>query len=356
MALVKIGTLQFDAGVWAVQNAIGGMTVLWGPSGSYKSFLAVHTAVCVAAGHPWFGKKTTQGAVVYVVGEGGLDQFGYRCEMAARSLGLKMERLPVYARTPAVNLTDPEAADILCAEWASVEPKLVIIDTLSRCFNGDENKQDDMQKFVNNLDKIKDQFKCTVMPIHHANMEGKLRGSTVLKAAADVEIYVTRSKKDGERTLNLKAEKMKDLDSDEFYPKQVIANQIDVRHANGDIMLDDMGAKVNTLVLSERPEVLEHEQIAFGSFIMLVSNRHSECAVGYKEWLEASGLPVNAFRRGVEGLLAQKKVEAPCAGQFFEYGRDLKFFDPGENYDTTHDERMRKLARDAQEEEEALEE
>ena len=356
MALVKIGTLRFDAGVWSVQNAIGGMTVLWGPSGSYKSFLAVHTAVCVAAGYQWFGKQTTQGAVVYVVGEGGLDQFGFRCEMAARALGLKMERLPVYARTPAVNLTDPEAADALCAEWISLNPKLVIIDTLSRCFNGDENKQDDMQKFVNTLDRIKDGLNCTVMPIHHANKAGELRGSTVLRAAADVEIRVTKSKKNGERTLNLTAEKMKDLDSDDFYPRELIATQIDVRHADGDILLDDMGAKVNTLVLSENPEVIEYEQVAFGSFILLASNRHSEHAVGYKEWLEASGLPVNAFRRGVEGLLARKKVEAPDAGQFFEYGKDLKYYDPGENYDTTRDERMRKLTRDAQEEEEALEE
>jgi hypothetical protein len=351
MALVKIGTLRFDAGVWSVQNAIGGMTLLWGPSGSYKSFLAVHTAVCVAAGRPWFGKHTTQGAVVYVVGEGGLDQFGYRCEMAARTLGLSMENLPVYARTPAVNLIDPGAADTLISEWESIDPKLIIIDTLSRCFNGDENKQDDMQKFVNTLDKIKDKLKCTVMPIHHANKEGDLRGSTVLRAAVDVEIHVTKSKKQGERVLNLKAEKMKDLDSDDFYPRELIATQMDVRFSDGDLLLDDMGAKVNTLVLSEKPEVLEYEQVTFGSFISLVSSRHSEHAVGYKEWLIASGLPETAFRRGVEGLMAQKKVESPCAGQYFEHGRDLKFFDPGENYDTEHDERMRRLAAESDESE-----
>lgn len=346
MALIRIGERKFLAGQWAVQNSIGGLTLLWGKSGSYKSFLAIHTAVCVAAGHPWFGKRTTQGAVVYIVGEGGLDQFGYRCEMAAKTMGLKMANLPIYAHVPAVNLVDPKMGYLLAEEWASVKPTLVIIDTLSRCFSGDENKQEDMQRFVNNLDKIKEKLNCTVMPVHHANKEGEIRGSTVLFAAADVSIKTNRVKKNNIHILNLESDKMKDLDYEDFYPKELIATPVDVRNGSDAILIDDMGAKVSTLVLSEKPEIAVYEQEALGCLLVLAANRAEDTAVGYKEWLEASKLTSTSFRRGVEGLMARKAVEMPRPGQYFEAGKALEYFDPGENYNTTPEELKRQERND----------
>jgi hypothetical protein len=57
---------------------------IYGPSGSYKSFLAVSWACHIAAGLSWAGKKVTPGAVLYVVGEGawvfpGVYGHGSRC-------------------------------------------------------------------------------------------------------------------------------------------------------------------------------------------------------------------------------------------------------------------------------------
>lgn len=44
----------------------------YGASGSYKSFTAVSWGCHIATGKPWAGKPVTQGAVIYVVGEGGI--------------------------------------------------------------------------------------------------------------------------------------------------------------------------------------------------------------------------------------------------------------------------------------------
>lgn len=48
------------------------LSSIYGPSGSYKSFLAVSWACHVAAGMKWAGKSVSAGAVMYVVGEGGI--------------------------------------------------------------------------------------------------------------------------------------------------------------------------------------------------------------------------------------------------------------------------------------------
>ncbi|NHX33349.1 AAA family ATPase, partial [Escherichia coli] len=45
---------------------------IYGPSGSYKSFLAVSWACHIASGKTWAGKRVADGAVLYVVGEGGI--------------------------------------------------------------------------------------------------------------------------------------------------------------------------------------------------------------------------------------------------------------------------------------------
>src|SRR5688500_3788914 len=49
------------------RNALG---VIYGPSGSGKSFLALDVALSVAADKPWHGQKVSAGPVVYVIGEG----------------------------------------------------------------------------------------------------------------------------------------------------------------------------------------------------------------------------------------------------------------------------------------------
>ncbi len=57
---------------WRVDGVIpgAGLAGLYGPSGVGKTFLALDLAAAVAGGRVWFGHKTVQGRVVYVVLEG----------------------------------------------------------------------------------------------------------------------------------------------------------------------------------------------------------------------------------------------------------------------------------------------
>ena len=57
---------------WLVKKVLanGEMSVIYGPSGVGKSFMAIDLGLRIAAGLDWFDHKVTAGPVVYVVGEG----------------------------------------------------------------------------------------------------------------------------------------------------------------------------------------------------------------------------------------------------------------------------------------------
>ena len=70
---------------------------IYGPSGSFKSFLALDWACHIATGKDWDGHKVKQGAVLYVAGEGG---FGVIQRVRAWELQHKVNNLDNLARLP----------------------------------------------------------------------------------------------------------------------------------------------------------------------------------------------------------------------------------------------------------------
>lgn len=128
---------------WRIKSILPatGIAAIFGPSGSGKSFLAVHMAAAIATGRKWFGKRTRQAHVVYVMLEG---EGGIRNRIAAleRNQGpLPSAQFNVVIQT--FHLTAPQ--DV--ADLAAVIPDgaVVIIDTLNRAAPMvDENSSKDM--------------------------------------------------------------------------------------------------------------------------------------------------------------------------------------------------------------------
>jgi RecA-family ATPase len=172
------------------------LAVLVGPHSSFKTFIALSMAVCIAGGVPWFGRPTTRGNVVYVAAEGaaGLSQ---RLTALCSALGIeKLESF--YALCEAVPLTNRKAARELAdvIDQRLIErPVLIVIDTLNRNFQGDENSSADMGRFVEGLDHLRQRTGATVEVVHHTGRSGDhSRGSTVLPGAVDTEISIERHK------------------------------------------------------------------------------------------------------------------------------------------------------------------
>lgn len=181
-------------------------SLLVGPSGSGKSFVAADLAVDVATGEPFLGRRVRQGLVLYQAGEGALG-------LKKRLRAIRQERrIPIDKNVPLVLMTSPvdlyaNDADTLAfikeaQAWADVfriEQKialeLIVIDTLSAATPGaNENASEDMSKILARCALIAKQCRCHVMLVHHLNAAGsKPRGHSSLFANIEnaIEIALT---------------------------------------------------------------------------------------------------------------------------------------------------------------------
>lgn len=200
---------------WRIEGLLPkrGFGVMYGGSGTFKSFIALDLALTAAAGIPWRGKQTEQCSAAYVAAEG---TYGIQSRVLAwrEHRGRFSAQQPAFWLVPsALNLRDNQVTDSLIERIAEIRPQLVVIDTLARSFGGgQENDNQDMGLFVANCDRIAAAADGFVLAIHHTGKdEGRgARGSSVLKAAADVEISVSRGT--GEQSALLRVTKMKDAE------------------------------------------------------------------------------------------------------------------------------------------------
>lgn len=195
----------------------GALSVLYGQSNSGKSFLALDMSYAVATGRTFFGRATSQGAVLYVAAEGG---GGLARRLAALKEMHHDVRPPIGVISSSVDLLRPAAntGDIIriareVAERYGAPVKMIVIDTLSRAMaGGNENSPEDMTALVGNADKIRETTGAHVCLIHHSGKDDArgARGHSSLRAAVDTEIEVTVG--DDGKSRALAAKKQRDMD------------------------------------------------------------------------------------------------------------------------------------------------
>jgi len=171
----------------------GGLSVLFGPSNTGKTFIAVDLAAHVASGKGWRGCKVRKGPVVYVAAEGG---GGIRNRIAAiRQTRPRFESdTQLFLLPTHLDLHSSADAVALCEAMPFDQAALIVVDTLARNMGpGDENSARDMAQFIASLDLIRERSKAHVLVVHHSgkNADAGARGSSALRAAVDTEIAVT---------------------------------------------------------------------------------------------------------------------------------------------------------------------
>jgi putative DNA primase/helicase len=211
-ALDRIASQQ-----WLVDQVlpVDGFGVIYGPSGSYKSFVAMDLSACVASATKWHGNDTdTPGHVIYIGAEG------------ATGLHLRKKAWEIRHQTPLKNLAILGAAVtinsaiecqhlidlcLMAADELSEPIRLIVIDTLARSFEGEENSASDMGAFVRACDRIRAETGATVLVIHHSGKDADkgARGSSALRAACDFEFKVVSP---GKKVTKITCTKAKDSD------------------------------------------------------------------------------------------------------------------------------------------------
>lgn len=171
--------------------------VLYGESGSGKSFLALDMAFAIARGISWRGLRTKQHKVVYLAAEGAS---GFKNRLAAYALhnNLKDPDIPLQIIDAAPNfLLKDDALDICKAALANTgRPGLIVIDTFAQVLAGaNENASEDMGKALAHCKGIHKATGALVLLVHHSGKDASrgARGWSGLRAAADVELEVSRS-------------------------------------------------------------------------------------------------------------------------------------------------------------------
>ncbi|WP_074901258.1 AAA family ATPase [Microbulbifer thermotolerans] len=193
------------------------LAVVYGEPGHGKSFCAIDVACCVATGTDWHGHQVKSGSVAYIAGEGhnGLARRFKAWELAN---GVDLAGAPLFVSTMAAPLNDVLAACHVAdavrtlVDQTGKQPALIIVDTLARNFNADENSAADMGQFVGNLDRhLRVPWGATVMVVHHSGKDATkgARGSTALRGAVDAEYQVER---DETGIVRMQAHKMKDAE------------------------------------------------------------------------------------------------------------------------------------------------
>lgn len=188
-----------------------GLVLLVGEPGCGKSFLAADMGLHIAQGATWGEKEVLRGSVVYITGEGAT---GFRKRLTAyRQQHPPETTVPFFLIADAPNLGEANGdAHTLINRIQEQLPgehiRLIVIDTLARMMaGGDENSSGDMSAFIDNCGLIEKAFECAVMAVHHVGKDASkgARGSSVLKAAADIEIIVEGL--EGERTARVSKSK-----------------------------------------------------------------------------------------------------------------------------------------------------
>lgn len=232
---------------WVISDIMpaGGVVSLVGGSGVGKSFVAVDMACSIASGVSWHGYDIEQsGSVVYVAAEGGggIDK---RAIAWAQQHG--MDDVPnLHMLLDAPIIDDNNDATLVAETLAELSRRLkspirlVILDTLNRVMQGEENSATAMAALMRGVEMIRQRIGCAVQIIHHTGHgeNQRARGSSAFFAALDSEITI---KQIGTGVVEL--ENTKSKDSEAFDPVRLKLDKVDIKG-----LFDRKGRPITSLV------------------------------------------------------------------------------------------------------------
>lgn len=180
---------------WWIRDVLpkAALGLVFGASGSGKTFWVLDLVCAISRGAPWRGLVTKKGRVVYVAAEaaGGVAK---RTRAYVRHFEAELTDLPSFIDAAPALVED---ADLLAQEIdAHGGADIIVIDTLAQTtFGADENSSKDMGAVIGACRKLHELTGALVLLVHHTGKDQTrgARGHSSLRAAADVEIEITRS-------------------------------------------------------------------------------------------------------------------------------------------------------------------
>ncbi|MEZ5538347.1 MAG: AAA family ATPase [Thiolinea sp.] len=179
---------------WLVKRVVPreGLALIFGPSGTGKSFLVLDMLAAISTGKDWFGYKTIAVPTTYIPleGQGGIPQRIKAYEIENQT---KLENVKIISGR--MNLTEETDRDALVDTLieAGLNNGVICIDTLAASAPGmDENASTGMGALIDGLMQMQEKLGGLVLLIHHTGKDSSKneRGWSGLRGALDCSIKV----------------------------------------------------------------------------------------------------------------------------------------------------------------------
>ena len=208
---------------WQIEGMIpkGGIGLLYGASGTNKTFIALDLAARSSVGlKAYFGKETKKADVFYIAAEGAS---GFSLRLAAWIKHHEVRPESLFLRPYPANLEAEQAAKAIADDMILMTPnsenRFIIVDTLSANFRGSENT-DEVASLLAQCSMIAARAKATFLILHHTGKDDgrEERGHYSLRANVDFSIKVRKDHQDN--SVRVSVEKLKDAAQGEAFKLQ----------------------------------------------------------------------------------------------------------------------------------------
>lgn len=216
-----------DPVTWLVDGIIRERTLsmVYGPPGNMKTFLALDLCLRIAAGLPWLppapwqqdGKaiQTAQVRSMYIDMDNGEDDMHERVEALSRALNLPADLPFSYYSFPmgGLNAGDSKAMGHLARRLRTTDTRFVVVDNLGIVKGKADENSDEMVPVMNNFRQVIEDTGCAISLIHHqrkttGNMTrvgDSIRGHSSIEASLNLALLVEREAYSD--TIDIKATK-----------------------------------------------------------------------------------------------------------------------------------------------------
>lgn len=295
---------------WVQENAL---IMAHGPSGGGKTFVVLDMMLSIASGLPdWQGNKIKPGNIVYLAGEG---HHGLRSRVAVWMQEHKQKPKNMWVSNSAVDLNTPQGTQSTIEHIKSLQndPKIVVVDTLHRFMDGDENSAQDTKTMIDACALIQAEFGCSVILVHHTgvaeNAQGRGRGSSSWRGALENEISIRES----EGVITIEAIKIKDAEK----PMPIT---VELKKTDIEGWIDEDGEQVNSAIVvkcdgqtKEKPQSKKIQEVSkiiekawYHTGMELSDDEPYITISGFIKWFEectdkTSGTIKNEMKPSVEG-------------------------------------------------------
>jgi archaellum biogenesis ATPase FlaH len=229
---------------WLVPRQIParGLSMIYGASGTYKSFLILDHALKLAQ---------TGTNILYIAAEG---EYGYRQRLQAWLKHSRVDASLMQAITfvlGSVDLFDPDDSTEFARVIEQYKPKMIVVDTFAMCSGiADENSARDMLQIVNACKGMSRNLDAVIVIVHHTNAEGKKeRGSKVMRNACDTVIRVSLDDSD----ILIESQKTKDTAPFDSYRLAPLSIELDYKN--------NIGEQVTSVVLIPAEKMLPGDDL-----------------------------------------------------------------------------------------------